>query len=174
MTRQPSSGVSTIPDTAFPRSEVIQNLSVLISSIEYTVRPTSGNYAILTKAKKSLQAILNTVLAPAPPPPDVHSSSQLSRVGNNIPASLENSQSMDIASMENPKAYIQDPGSQMGTEGSHSQQQQSQSQSQSQSQNNANPGLDNDMHVWLDEMNFDMDFWSNLEDHPMLAWPEGT
>lgn len=28
-----------------------------------------------------------------------------------------------------------------------------------------------DDQVWLD-YNLDMDFWTSLEDHPLLAWPE--
>lgn len=28
--------------------------------------------------------------------------------------------------------------------------------------------------MWFDNSNFDLDFWNNLEDHPLLAWPETT
>ena len=55
---------STRVDRLFPRSEIIQSLSVLISSVDCIVRPTSGNYTICSQAKKMLQAILDTVLLP--------------------------------------------------------------------------------------------------------------
>ena len=54
----------TTPSTPdFPRSEIIQNLSVLVSTIDCVVRPTSGNYDICNQAKKMLQTILDTVLS---------------------------------------------------------------------------------------------------------------
>ena len=33
------------------------------------------------------------------------------------------------------------------------------------------PGLGDQQ--WLEE-NFDLDFWTNLEDHPLLTWPDIT
>ena len=52
----------TNPD--LPRSEIVQNLSILISSIDCIVRPKSGNYTICNQAKRMLQAVLDTVLSP--------------------------------------------------------------------------------------------------------------
>lgn len=100
----------------FPRPEIIQNLSNLISSIDFIVRPTNGNYVICGQAKKMLQAILDTVLSP-----------------ENKPSEVE---------MTEPAAA---PDSQI------------------------EEALDDQM--WLSN-NLDMDFWTSLEDHPLLAWPE--
>lgn len=50
----------------FPESEVIQNLSILISAIKCNVRSTNGNYTICNQARKMLQATLDSVLSPKP------------------------------------------------------------------------------------------------------------
>ena len=117
----------------FPRSEIIQNLSDLISSIDHIVRPTNGNYGICSQAKKMLQAILNTVLAPSVPP------IQMPEPPNNI-------------NLENPQNELNDLGDQAILP-------------ETLVQNNQ---------MWFDNSNFDLDFWNNLEDHPLLAWPETT
>lgn len=100
----------------FPRSDIIQSLSNLISSIEFVVRPTNGNFVICGQAKKMLQAILDTVLSPE------HNQNEYE------PA--EPTAAADTA-ME----------------------------------------VEFDEQIWLNN-NLNMDFWTNLEDHPLLAWPE--
>lgn len=103
----------------FPRSEIIQKLSNLVSSIDFIVRPTNGNYGICGQAKKMLQAILDTVL------------------------STEHDQPTVDENNEAPKTLDKFIGE----------------------------GLDDQ--TWLN-YNLDMDFWTSLEDHPLLAWPEVT
>lgn len=103
-----------VPD--FPRSEIIQSLSNLISSIDFIVHPTNGNFIICGQAKKMLQAILDTVLSPE------HNQND---VGHAEPAA-------------GPDTLVEE-------------------------------ALDDQM--WLGN-NLDMDFWTSLEDHPLLAWPE--
>ena len=121
------------PDPHFPRSDIIQKLSILISSIDCIVRPTNGNFGICGQAKKMLQAILDTVLAPVPLP--VQAPEPMSNTNG--------AQSQD----EIVGAGAQDPM--------------------------ADATLESDQ-IWFDNTNFDIDFWNNLEDHPLLAWPEVT
>ena len=99
----------------FPRSEIIQNLSNLISSIDYIVRPTNGNFGVCGQAKKMLQAILDTVLAPQ---------REQAQAEIGVSGDVEQFQAADF-----------------------------------------------DDQTWLFN-NFDMDFWTKLEDHPMLGWPD--
>lgn len=106
-------------DQDFPTSEIVQNLSVLISSIDCIIRPTSGNYEICNQAKKILQAILAAVLSPDRP--DMH-------VEHLDQGLVDATQSAD---------------------------------------------MDLDNQLWFDN-DLDMDFWMNLEDHPLLTWPEIT
>ena len=101
----------------FPRSEVVQKLSNLISSIDFIVRPTNGNFVICSQAKKMLQAILDTAL------------------------SSDHNQS--VIEHANPAAA---------------------------SDTLLEQALDDEL--WLNNNNLDMDFWTSLEDHPLLAWPE--
>ncbi len=103
----------------FPRSEIIQNISNLVSSIDFIVRPTNGNYGICGQAKKMLQAILDTVLSTE------HDQLEIE------PAS-EAPKTLDTYMVE---------------------------------------GLDDE--TWLNS-NLDLDFWTSLEDHPLLAWPDVT
>lgn len=100
----------------FPRSEIIQNLSNLVSSIDFIVRPTNGNFVICGQAKKMLQAILDTVLSPE------HDHREAEHA--------EPAAALDTVMEE---AF--------------------------------------DDRMWLSN-NLDMDFWTSLEDHPLLAWPE--
>ncbi len=103
----------------FPRSEIIQNLSNLVSSIDFIVRPTNGNYGICGQAKKMLQAILDTVLSTEYDQPAVDED-------NEAPKPID--------------AFVGE-------------------------------GIDDQM--WLNT-NLDMDFWTSLEDHPLLVWPDMT
>ena len=120
-------------DQAFPRSDIIQKLSVLISSIDCIVRPANGNHAICSQAKKMLQAILDTVLAPSIPP------SQLPEHMKNIDGVSSQGEVNDADEQTMlPEAL-----------------------------------MDNNQ-MWFDNTNFDLDFWNNLEDHPLLVWPEAT
>ncbi|KAJ9629735.1 hypothetical protein H2203_002116 [Taxawa tesnikishii (nom. ined.)] len=52
----------TVLNRTFSRSDVIQQLSVLVSALGWIVRPGEGNYLLLTQARKMLQRILNRVL----------------------------------------------------------------------------------------------------------------
>lgn len=122
---------SRAPDLDFPRSDVIQKLSVMISSIECIVVPTNGNYGICSQAKKMLQAILDIVLAPAAVP--AHGPESVSNLGT-----VQPQEGMDMSKANYPTA---DPSPELSQ-------------------------------MWFDNTNFDMDFWNNLEDHPLLAWPE--
>ena len=100
----------------FPRSEVIQSLCNLISSIDYIIRPTNGNFEICGQAKKMLQTILDTVLSP--------------EQEQTVAGHGESTDSLDVSAID---------------------------------------GLEDQS--WLN-MNLDMDFWTSLEDHPLLAWAE--
>lgn len=102
-------------DYDFPRSEIVQNLSNPISSIDFIVHPTNGNFVICSQAKKMLQAILDTVLSPE------HNQNEIEHAE---PAAA-------------PYTVIEE-------------------------------ALDD--HTWLGN-NLDMDFWTSLEDHPLLVWP---
>ena len=121
------------PDPSFPRSDIVQKLSILISSIDCIVRPTNGNYGICGQAKKMLQAILDTVLAPVPTP-----------------------------------AQAPDP-----LNGLNGVQNQDEVVSTGEQDTMADATLESNQ-MWFDNTNFDMDFWNNLEDHPLLTWPEVT
>ena len=102
----------------FPRSEIVQNLSILISSIDCIVRPKSGNYTICNQAKKMLQAVLDTVLSPDRHDVQIGSRRQLHSEDSGQPADVD---------------------------------------------------LNSDLWFYND---LDMNFWMNLEDHPLLAWPD--
>ena len=104
-------------DPEFPRSNIVQNLSVLISSMDSIIQPTHGNYKICSQAKKMLQTILDTVLAA----PDSRSNATIVQEPSKAPEAV-----IDAA-------------------------------------------IDDQM--WLED-NFDMEFWTNLEDHPLLIWPD--
>ena len=52
-----------LPDSA-SRPEVIRNLSVFASSLEWTVRPGDGNYNLCMRASKTLARIIDEVLTP--------------------------------------------------------------------------------------------------------------
>ena len=119
------------PDPDFPRSEIIQKLSILISSIECIVYPANGNCGICSQAKKMLQAILDTVLAPTPMP------APAPEPANNLNA-VQQQEGMLETDAQDPMADATLESNQM----------------------------------WFDNTNFDIDFWNNLEDHPLLAWPE--
>ncbi|OJJ46840.1 hypothetical protein ASPZODRAFT_131731 [Penicilliopsis zonata CBS 506.65] len=55
-------------ETPFPRSEVIRNLSILASHMQYLVLPQKGNYEICQQGRKVISHILDLVLAPRPDP----------------------------------------------------------------------------------------------------------
>lgn len=94
-------------------------LSDLVSSIDFIIRPTNGNYVICGQAKKMLQAILDTVLSPENDQPEIDQNGETLRALETF----------------------------------------------------TGEGLDDQM--WLNT-NLDMDFWTSLEDHPLLAWPDVT
>lgn len=52
--------------SSITRSEIIRNLSVLISNLESVARPVDGNYAICRKAAKTFTRLLDDVLDPKP------------------------------------------------------------------------------------------------------------
>lgn len=57
--------------TPFPRSEVIQNLSIFASHLQTVIQPHEGNYDICQQARKAIRHILDRVLSssfePGPP-----------------------------------------------------------------------------------------------------------
>ena len=59
--------------SSIPRSETIQNLSVLVSQLPVIIPAGEGNYVAFTQARKMLQAILDVVLAPPREPAMQHS-----------------------------------------------------------------------------------------------------
>ncbi|TVY34147.1 hypothetical protein LSUB1_G006396 [Lachnellula subtilissima] len=73
----PSSGVLCVellkqlknpgaPHPRFKRSEIFQNLSLLIGFLDW-VRPTAGNYQLCTRMKLIIKRILDQILDPSPP-----------------------------------------------------------------------------------------------------------
>ena len=58
-------------DEDFPRSEVIQSLSVFVATLGWIHSPGEGNYEIGRQARTMLQHILDKVLSPDPPPGQV-------------------------------------------------------------------------------------------------------
>ncbi|TVY46496.1 hypothetical protein LOCC1_G001894 [Lachnellula occidentalis] len=73
----PSSGVLCVellkqlknpgaPHPRFKRSEIVQNLSLLIGFLDW-VRPTAGNYQLCTRMKLIIKRILDQILDPTPP-----------------------------------------------------------------------------------------------------------
>ena len=58
------------PDTQhklrIPRSEIVQNLSLLISFLEW-VKPSAGNYQLCRRIRQIIKGILDQVLNPTPP-----------------------------------------------------------------------------------------------------------
>ena len=54
---------STHPDPAFPRSEIIQNLSRFAGDLEYAIVREAGNYEICQQARKLIRSILDRVLS---------------------------------------------------------------------------------------------------------------
>ena len=49
-----------------PRSEIVQNLSLLIGFLEW-VRPAAGNYQLCGRMRQMIKRILDQVLNPSPP-----------------------------------------------------------------------------------------------------------
>lgn len=60
--KQPT-GVSTLK---LPRSEIVQNLSLLIGFLEW-VRPAAGNYLLCRRMSLLIKRILDQILNPSPP-----------------------------------------------------------------------------------------------------------
>ncbi|PYH99847.1 chromatin structure remodeling complex protein RSC3 [Aspergillus ellipticus CBS 707.79] len=58
----------SIPATPFPRSEVIQSLSVFLSQLNTFLNKQQGDYEICVKGQKVISQVLDRVLAPAPAP----------------------------------------------------------------------------------------------------------
>lgn len=103
-------------DYDFPRSEIIQKLSNLISAIDFIVRPAHGNFGICGQAKRMLQAIIDMVLSPEHKQTEAEKESLTAASGTLMEEALDDQ-------------------------------------------------------MWLGN-NLDMDFWTSLKDHPLLAWPE--
>ncbi|KAL9111412.1 MAG: hypothetical protein Q9227_004089 [Pyrenula ochraceoflavens] len=61
------------PERSFPRSEIVQNLSVLVSHIAWIYKEGEGNYDLCKKAQRVIQGILDHVLSP--PDPEISQSS---------------------------------------------------------------------------------------------------
>lgn len=109
----------------------------MISSIDSVIRPSHGNYQICFQAKKSISAILDTVL------------NNSKNAGSNVASQNVNEQSTIVdngPSVSTSASVIQDAEAELS-------------------------GLDDQQ--WLED-DFDLDFWTNLEDHPLLTWPDMT
>lgn len=52
------------PVTKFPRSRVIQDLSIFASYLRTIVQPYEGNYGICQKAREAILRVLDVVLSP--------------------------------------------------------------------------------------------------------------
>lgn len=102
----------------FPRSEVIQNLSVFVSCLGWIHNEGDGNYHLCIQARNMIQRILDRVLSPE----STYSSQQT------LPTP-SNSDYTDEAMYD---------------------------------------------FSWMDNAQFDADFWSNLDFHPLLAIPESS
>jgi chromatin structure-remodeling complex subunit RSC3/30 len=102
----------------FPRSEVIQNLSVFVSCLGWIHMEGDGNYHLCIQARNMIQRILDRVLSPEA----TYSSQQT------LPTP-SNSDYTDEAMYD---------------------------------------------FSWMDNAQFDADFWSNLDFHPLLAVPESS
>jgi hypothetical protein len=58
----------TDPVPGFSRAQVIQDLSVFVANLRWVHQPGDGNYPMADQARRSLQQILNDVLADPSPP----------------------------------------------------------------------------------------------------------
>ena len=110
------------PSKDFPRSEVIQNLSVFVACLGTIHTEGDGNYQLCMQARRMLQRILDTVLSP----PE-HAAAP------NQQASMLTPASSDFPSEEGLYGFS-----------------------------------------WMDNAEFDADFWMNLPDHPLLAVSENS
>ena len=109
----------------------------MISSIDSVIRPSHGNYEICLQAKKSISAILDTVLS--------NSKNASSNVGSQNANEQPTADANDTL-VANSAGIVQNRETEV-------------------------PRLDDQQ--WLED-NFDLDFWTNLEDHPLLTWPDMT
>ena len=168
----------------FPRSEIIQNLSVLISSIESIIRQTNGNYIICNQARKMLQAILDAVLSPPPPPlppqqaPNPPPAAPLPTPKSAISDHASDGNPMSSIPNSNGNLMSKDTSNGTGTGANNHHHVNGEindrPMQQPQQPQMADAAFDNNAFTWLDDMNFDLDFWNSLEDHPLLAWPEAA
>ncbi len=110
--------------TSFPRSEVIQNLSVFVACLGSIHTEGDGNHNLCIQARRMLQRILDTVLSPQEAP-----ATQLNVQSLLTPASTDYS------------------AGESGGEGMFD-------------------------FSWMDNAEFDADFWMNLPDHPLLMGSE--
>lgn len=104
----------------FPRSEVIQNLSVFVACLGSMHTEGDGNYQLCLQARRMLQRILDTVLSPQEP-----------------------------AAPPNPQTILTPSSTEFGGDGIYD-------------------------FSWMDNAEFDADFWMNLPDHPLLAVSENV
>jgi hypothetical protein len=104
----------------FPRSEVIQNLSVFVACLGSMHTEGDGNYQLCLQARRMLQRILDTVLSPQEP-----------------------------ATAPNPQTLPTPSGTEFGENGIYD-------------------------FSWMENAEFDADFWMNLPDHPLLAVSENA
>ena len=102
----------------FPRSEVIQNLSVFVACLGSIYTEGDGNYQLCLQARRMLQRILDTVLSPEHPAPAL-------------------------------QTLLTPSSTEFGEDGIYD-------------------------FSWIDNAEFDADFWMNLPDHPLLAVSENT
>lgn len=82
--RQPA---GTEYELKLPRSEIVQNLSLLIGFLEW-VRPAAGNYLLCRRMSLLIKRILDQILNPGPPPAQNPAPNTTS---NNLPAPSQDS-----------------------------------------------------------------------------------
>jgi hypothetical protein len=84
-----------------PRSEIVQNLSLLIGFLEW-VRPAAGNYQLCTRMRQIIKRILDQILNPSP-------------ASTAPPASQESAQSEGSQGFETSNGVVQFDPSVFGT-----------------------------------------------------------
>ena len=153
--------------SAFPRSEIIQSLSVLVSYLGWIHTEGDGNYHLSVQARRMLQRILDRVLSPQLPPTR---SKPQAQPANAIPQGLDSS---SYSTSYTPDGALPDAPGPHAHGQIFDQSQYSASLPTPPTSNTAfTPDSFNPLDLsWMDNWNaeFEADFWMNLPDHPLLA-----
>ena len=164
------SGSRSSEASSFPRSEIIQNLSVLVSYLGWIYVEEDGNYQLCMQARRMLQRILDRVLSPQP-------ARQNSSARRNT-ASVAQTRNLDPSLFTEQehlqKAMVTDSTSVSNTDTFDPSQFTAPLPTPPTSLSNPafTPEDFNPLDFsWMDNWNaeFETDFWMNLPDHPLLA-----